>query len=169
MHPGEEIDTGRDHGRGVDQSADRRGAGHGVGKPGLQRQLRRLADGAAEKQGGGGDGRADPAGHCAAARVATSWISSVPSFVKISSRAHGQGRVADPRGDESLRCRPTFFGSLYQKPIREIAAEPDALPSRDTGQAGSRPERGTSMDPDEEIHRSEEPAVPSSPDMKPAE
>ena len=55
---GDEIDTGGDHGRGVDQGADRGRAGHGVGQPGLERELGRLADSAAEKQQRHGYGHA---------------------------------------------------------------------------------------------------------------
>ena len=49
----DQIDAGGDHGRRMDQGADRRWAGHRVRQPGLQRQLRRFADRAAEQQGGG--------------------------------------------------------------------------------------------------------------------
>ena len=55
MRAGDEIDTGRHHGRGMDERADRRRARHGVGQPGLQRQLRRLTDRAAEQQRRRGD------------------------------------------------------------------------------------------------------------------
>src|SRR3989338_738459 len=40
---GDQVDAGGDHGRRVDQGRDRGGAGHGVGQPGLQRQLGGLA------------------------------------------------------------------------------------------------------------------------------
>ena len=65
----DEVDAGGDHGRGVDERADRRRAGHGVREPRLQRHLRRLADGAAEDEQGGGDGHGR-AGHEAVLRRA---------------------------------------------------------------------------------------------------
>jgi hypothetical protein len=54
------VDAGGDHGRGVDQGRDRGRAGHRVGQPDVQRQLRRLAHRADEEQhaddgGGGGE------------------------------------------------------------------------------------------------------------------
>ncbi len=39
VHPGDHIDSGRDHCRGVDQSADRGRTLHRVGKPDIQRNL----------------------------------------------------------------------------------------------------------------------------------
>ena len=47
--PRHQVDAGRHHRGGVDQGGDRRGPGHGVGQPGVERDLRRLA-GAAEEQ-----------------------------------------------------------------------------------------------------------------------
>ena len=39
VRAGDQIDAGGHHGRGVDERAHRRRTGHGVGQPGLQRQL----------------------------------------------------------------------------------------------------------------------------------
>ncbi len=50
VEAGEQEDARGDHGRRVDQRGDRRGAGHGVGQPHEQRQLRRLAGGGEEEQ-----------------------------------------------------------------------------------------------------------------------
>src|SRR5207247_10473642 len=44
------IDARRDHGRGVDQGADRRGTLHSSREPELQRHLRRLSNGTTEDQ-----------------------------------------------------------------------------------------------------------------------
>ena len=43
------VDAGRDHGGGVDQGGDRRGAFHGVGQPDVERKLRGFAGGADEQ------------------------------------------------------------------------------------------------------------------------
>ncbi len=47
---GDEVDTGGDHRRGVDQCGDRGGARHGVREPGVQRELRGLARDAGEQE-----------------------------------------------------------------------------------------------------------------------
>ncbi len=50
VHPGDEIDPGRDHGGGVDE---RRNGGrplHGIGQPGVQRELGRFADDTAQDE-----------------------------------------------------------------------------------------------------------------------
>ena len=45
-----QVDARGHHGRGMDQRGDRRRAGHGVGQPDVQRDLRRLARRAEEEQ-----------------------------------------------------------------------------------------------------------------------
>ena len=45
----DQVDAGRDHRRRVDERRDRRRAGHGVGQPDVERDLRALA-GASEEQ-----------------------------------------------------------------------------------------------------------------------
>ena len=50
--PGDEVDAGGDHRRGVDQRGDGCGARHRVGQPGVQREQRRLARHAREEQQG---------------------------------------------------------------------------------------------------------------------
>ena len=44
------VNTGRHHGRGVDQCGDRRRTFHRVRQPNVQRKLRGLADGAAKNE-----------------------------------------------------------------------------------------------------------------------
>ena len=44
VEAGAEVHAGDDHRRGVDERGDRRRAGHGVGQPGVQRELAALAD-----------------------------------------------------------------------------------------------------------------------------
>ena len=55
------VDASRDHGRGMDERGNRRGAFHGIGQPDVERKLRGLAAGSDEEQQGGGrdDGIAD--------------------------------------------------------------------------------------------------------------
>ena len=47
--PHDQVDAGGDHRRGVDEGGDRRRAFHRVGQPGLERELGRLRDRAAEQ------------------------------------------------------------------------------------------------------------------------
>ncbi len=53
------VDARRDHGGGVDERGDRRGAFHRVGQPDVERDLRGLAGGAEDEQEGDGG---EPAG-----------------------------------------------------------------------------------------------------------
>ena len=50
IHPGDHVDAGRDHRRGVDQGADGRRAFHGVGKPDIKRKLGGFARGSDKKK-----------------------------------------------------------------------------------------------------------------------
>ena len=50
IHANNQVHTGGDHGRGMDQGADGGGTFHGVRQPYVQRELRRLADRAPEDQ-----------------------------------------------------------------------------------------------------------------------
>ena len=60
MHAGDQVDAGRHHGGGVDQGGDRGRAFHGVGKPGMERELRGFRHGThqQEQADGGDDGPA---------------------------------------------------------------------------------------------------------------
>ena len=55
MSAGDHVDAGGDHGGGVDERGDGRGAFHGVGQPDVERKLRALAGGA-EQQAEADDG-----------------------------------------------------------------------------------------------------------------
>ena len=46
MRAGDHVDAGGDHGGGVDERGDGRGAFHGVGQPDVERKLRAFAGGA---------------------------------------------------------------------------------------------------------------------------
>ena len=48
VQAGDEVDAGDHHGGGVDQRRHRGGTGHGVGQPGVQRELAALAHDADE-------------------------------------------------------------------------------------------------------------------------
>ena len=55
MRAGDHVDAGGDHGGGVDERGDRRGAFHGVGQPDVERKLRAFA-GSADQQAEADDG-----------------------------------------------------------------------------------------------------------------
>ena len=55
VHARDQVDAGGHHRRGVDQRADRGGALHRVGKPGVKRDLRRLGERPDEQQHAPGD------------------------------------------------------------------------------------------------------------------
>ena len=52
VHAADQVDPGGDHGRCVDESAHGRGALHGVGEPGVERDLRRLGHRSDKQQEG---------------------------------------------------------------------------------------------------------------------
>ena len=120
-HPRHQVHAGGDHRGRVDQRGDRRRAGHRVGQPHVQRDLRRLAGGADEQQhadqAGGDRRRGAPPAKAALMRS----MSSVPSAKysrNMPSRkpaspmrlvmnaflpAAGLLRVLEPEADQQVR------------------------------------------------------------------
>ena len=119
VEAGHEEHAGDHHRRAVQQRADRRGAGHGVGQPGVQRELAGLADAGDEQR----DRRPHQhvlAGELAAARHASLMprMSSVPKMPEQHRRADQQADVADAHGEERLqRRRGLLASSSHQCPI----------------------------------------------------
>ncbi len=65
---GDHVDAGGDHGGGVDERGDRRGAFHRVGQPDVERKLRALAGRAQQQaEADGGEHAALPSRVCARA------------------------------------------------------------------------------------------------------
>ena len=131
VRAGDQVDAGGHHRGRVDQGADRRRAGHGVGQPGLQRQLRRLAHRAAQQQRRRRD-RPAPSRPATApsARCISSWMCSVPRCVKSRNRPIGQRRVADARDDERLARRAAVGRVPVPEADQQVAAQPHALPAQ---------------------------------------
>ena len=73
----DQVHAGGDHRGRVDQRADRRGAFHRVGQPDVQRELRALADAAAEDAQPGDDQQPVAVARCATAAVAISPAASI--------------------------------------------------------------------------------------------
>src|SRR5665647_2929585 len=129
VRAGDEVHASGDHGGGVDQRADRRRAGHGVGQPGLQRELRRLGDGAAEEQGGRGNGEAG-----AGRPVRGGTLHQRLDLERVELREQQEepddkGRVADARDDERLAPGVDVLNVLLPVRDEQVAAESDALPA----------------------------------------
>ena len=127
---GHHIDSGGDHGGGVDQGADRRRAFHGIGKPGIEGNLGRFARGPHEEQQG-------DQGH----QPARPWpISPGPAAKTVceieGSEGHedqedGQQKpvIADPVDDEGLLAGVGGRFLLIPEADQEIRTEPHPFPA----------------------------------------
>ena len=96
------VDAGGHHGRGVDQRGDRRGTGHRVRQPDVQRNLRRLAAGAHQQQ------QADRGEHPALGSTGMPCLantlakSSEPKLHDDQEHRQREAEVADAVDDERL-------------------------------------------------------------------
>ena len=141
------VHAGSDHGRGVDQRADRRGAFHGVRQPDVQRNLRGFSGGADEKQQRDGGERADwparPTG-IAAARGNTVAKSSDPNVRKISSTPSIKPKSPMRLTQKALLPHPwrTFSGRRSRS---AGSCTGPRLPSRRTSAGSWRPAPAISM------------------------
>ena len=125
-----EVDAGDDHRRGVDERGDGSGTGHGVGEPGMERELTALADDPDEE--------ADRAGE--QERVVGAFAQRV--FVRAGDveRARGeehdddadhQADVAGAGGEERLQRRGGVLALLPEVPDQRERAEADAFPAHE--------------------------------------
>ncbi len=136
-HARHHVDAGRHHGGGVDQRAHRRGAGHRVRQPDVERNLRALARGADEQAD------ADPveqgqAEHDLAleqmhrfadapeAQGAGAHALETP---EQQQHADQEAEVADAIDDEGLVARRRVGQVAEPEADQQIGTEPDALPA----------------------------------------
>ncbi len=140
VHARDHVDAGGHHGGGVNQRRDRRRAGHRVGQPDVERNLRRLAGGADEEEQRrpegdrrGKDGPGEQRGHetAAAAGRARRDLLEVerPRVLEQQEHPDQEPEVADPVDDERLLAGVRVGGLLVPKTDQQVAAEADALPA----------------------------------------
>ena len=137
IHPRRHVDTGGDHGRRVDERADRRRSGHGVRQPNEERNLRRLAGRADEKEkrGNGDDwptpnesilDRRRPFGHLANGQRAMALRIERPEQQK---HAEHETEVADPVDDESFVAGAGVGVVMIPKTDQRVGTQADAFPT----------------------------------------
>ena len=148
-----EIDAGGDHRGGVDQRGDRRRAFHRVGKPGVQRHLRRFR-GAADEQRDADREQQRRCRTCRRRRKASPKPIE-PMFATITKIANMMPTSPTTLMTNALRAAATAEGRSNQNPIRKY----DARPTRP--QPTSKPdevvgEHQREHREDEEIHVGEE-------------
>jgi len=129
VHPGDEINPGRYHGRRVNEGGDRRGAGHGIGEPRLERKLGGLADGSPEKQEGRPEGYVRALSPLPGRCPEHALYAQCAEVDEKKQETDGKGRVADAGDDECLiRCR-YISRVIIPEADKEITAQPNAFPS----------------------------------------
>ena len=124
--PGNEVDAGVDHGRGVDQGGDRSGAFHSVGQPDVEGELGALADGAAQEQRRDGD--LPRMGHGAELREDFLHVERAdlgPDGHDPEREAH----VADSVDQERLLGGDGGAAARIPEADQQVAAQPDQLPA----------------------------------------
>ncbi len=138
--PGNQVDAGLDHGRGVQVRADGCGRGHGVREPEAERPDRRFRQGTAQDQDHGhGDGEArswrvgDDRGDAVGARHLTD-----------DQEADQHGQSAEGGDGERLECGATA--------VPLLAVESDQQVGEDRGQLPEHIERDQVVTEDEGEH-----------------
>ena len=130
------IDARRHHGGGVDQGRHRRGTFHGVGQPGVQEELGRLAHGADEEEHAGqidqrpGVAREGPR-HMSVARRLRKDLGEAdgPEGPVDGHDAEGETDVPDPIDHKRLDRRGVGGRLVVPKADQQIAGQPHALPA----------------------------------------
>ena len=128
VHAGDEVDAGHHHGGGVDQGRHRRGAGHGVGQPHVERELGALSHHPQEQQ-------RRPEQQQAVADVAVEGQPVEVGDVEVLAGGEeqeddpeSQAHVADARGDEGLDGGVGVDLLLPPVPDEHERAQADELP-----------------------------------------
>ncbi len=131
VDPAHQVDPGRDHRGGVDEGRDGRRAFHGVRQPGIERDLGRLAHGAAEQQQPDGDEgglahRGEVGEHGVVLETAGALVDE--------EQGDEEGGVADPVEDHRLFGRARGAVALEPEADEEVGADAHALPAEEEEQ-----------------------------------
>ena len=123
------VDAGSDHGGGVDERGDGRGAFHGVGQPDVERELRALA-GSADQQAETDDGQngSVPIGRN---REPDSDVGETEGAEggEYEEDSNEESEVSNAVDDEGLLARIGRGFAVEVKADEEIGREADALPA----------------------------------------
>ena len=154
----DEIDPGRHHGRRVDERAHRRGTGHGVRKPGLERQLGGLAHGSSQQQQRHRHGQARARLKLLAGALEQLLDVQRAQFGEEQKERHQHGGVAHPGDDERLARGLAVGLVLVEEADQQVAAQPHALPAEQEQHQVVRQEQ-REHGAHEQVHVREEAAV----------
>ncbi len=152
--PGDHVDAGGDHGGGVDERRDGRGAFHGVGEPDVERKLRALAGGADEQaEGDGGEDASGPGGLYG--QLGGDHIKGEGTEVSEQQKhADEEAEVADAVDDEGFHAGVGCGRFLEPEADEEIGGETDAFPA-DEHQKGVAGQHQNGHEEEEEVQVAE--------------
>ncbi len=158
MRTDDHVDAGGDHGGGVDQSRDRRGAFHGVRQPDVERNLRRFAGCTQDQQQrDGGEESALPLGMLG--ELAGDSAEAERAEVGDEQKHRQQeAEVADAVDDEGLFARLRSGVLLEVEADQQVRGEPHALPADEHEQEVLR-QHQREHEEHEEVEVGEEPPV----------
>ena len=158
MRAGDEIHAGGHHRGGMDQGGHRRGTGHRVRQPGLERHLRGLADGAAEQQQRNDRHRRRAVRPQLAGAGHGGLHLDRAHLAEQEEQAEQHGGVADAGHHERLARGVAVLRLLVEEADQQVAAEPDALPAEEQHQQVVAEHQHEHRE-HEQVHVGEEPAV----------
>ena len=159
---GEQVHPGRHHGGRVQQRAHRGRALHRVRQPGEQRELRALADDAAEDQERGERHQCRARRRAGGRAVQLQDARGCPSWVRTSRTPRKKATSPKPGHHEGLLAGLAGAELLVPEPDQQVGGESDQLPE-DVELEQGRGERQVHHGPGEERHEgvvAREPRVP---------
>ena len=128
MAPGHHVHAGGHHGGGVDQGADRGGAFHGIGQPGIEGDLGRFAGGPHEEQQGDQGDRPLPQGEFFRGGGKDGFEVDGSESHKDQKDRQQKPVVPDAVDDEGLFAGVGGRFFLIPEADQEIRAEPHPFP-----------------------------------------